>query len=222
MGFIPGVHFVVGVCAVLAGFIAMSAKKGFSAHKIAGNVFVMSMSLLCFSGFYLSYVRDLQFTYLLSALSLYLVATGWVSVKPNTLTIRWFNTVGLAFVILFTAVCIGFSIFGTLFDWNFPSSEPPYGAYGFIGFCSSLCIASDVKRVKNKEQTKLSGVKRHLIRMSSAMLIAVSIFFLGNNSVLPDVLRNVYFLFSPIVFVILYMLFNLLTFNRTVRRLVGE
>ena len=43
--------------------------------------------------------------------------------------------------------------------------------------------------------------------MSGAMLIATSIFFLGNNHVLPEILRQDYFLLTPIFTVVAFMLF---------------
>jgi uncharacterized membrane protein len=83
MSLLADVHFAVGSGSVLSDFLAMGLKEGSALHRHTGRLFAASMVLLCLSGFYLSYGRELQFAFLLSALSLYLVLTGWWAARRN-------------------------------------------------------------------------------------------------------------------------------------------
>ncbi|CAN0585999.1 unnamed protein product, partial [Laminaria digitata] len=67
--------------------------------------------------------------------------------------------------------------------------------------------AQDVAVIRRGGCTGKHRIARHLWRMCLSLFIAVTIFFLGNNDVLPEVLRTPFFLTAPIVAVPALMVF---------------
>lgn len=216
---IAALHLAVGTVAVATGLIAMFTKKGTKIHKHAGTAFMISIVLLSLSGFYLSHVRDLQFTFLLSGLALYLVLTGWMAAKRSSAKdgvshVSLYDKAGLVFMVIFVSGCFLVSYFGVRFGWTYPTSEPAYEAYALIGGCGLLFLVGDVNYLRVGRATESIRLKRHLTRMCSTMLIATTIFFLGNNHVLPELLRSTPILLIPILTVAVFMLIYRLGFQR--------
>jgi len=218
MNLIAFLHLCVGTCAVIAGFASLLVKKGGTIHRGAGLVFLTSMLLLCLSGFYLSYSRDLQFTFLLSAFALYLLVTGWLAVRELPFRATSKAKVELACSVLLCTISFLLSALGITFNWSYPGTEPPYEAYGCIGFLAAFCVYSDVRQITSGPLNKTTRVKRHLTRIGSSMLIATIVFFLGNNHVLPEALRTVPLLVTPIITVFVITVFYRIIYGRLQRR----
>lgn len=51
-------HICAGLSGLLSGGIAMSFRKGFRGHRLAGNVFVISMLSLAVSAVYLAFMKS--------------------------------------------------------------------------------------------------------------------------------------------------------------------
>lgn len=206
MSFVAQLHFGVGSFAVIAGFLALFVIKGSSIHKISGKIFTISMVVLCLSGFYMSWARDLQFTFLLSAFSIYLAVTGWLSIRKKSVEFTMSDKIGLFYIALFCLICFGLSIIGSSLNWRYPETEPPYEAYAVIGTCAALFLLGDIKYLKRNQLRKELRIKRHITRICSSMLIATIVFFFGNNHVLPDAWRTLPLLSLPIIVVLVFML----------------
>jgi uncharacterized membrane protein len=69
-------HIAAGTLGMLSGFVAMSFRKGFRSHGIAGNVFVIAMLGLSASGAYLAFMKSQPGNVLGGTLTFYLVATA--------------------------------------------------------------------------------------------------------------------------------------------------
>lgn len=175
---------------------------------------MVSMTMLCLSGFYMSFVRDLQFTYLLSAFSIYLVITGWLAAKKTKPEVTATDRIGFYYISLFCVACYGLSVFGATFNWDYPETEPPYEAYAFIGVCAAFFLMGDIQYLRKDYLRKDIRIKRHITRTGSSMLIASIVFFLGNNHVLPESWRTLPILVSPIVTVCVFMLAYRLGYKR--------
>lgn len=218
MSIVAQLHLLVGTCSVVAGFTSLLAKKGSGIHKLAGHVYVIAMVMLCLSGFYLSYARELQFTFLLSALSLYLVVTGWLAVNQKFLHSTIKGRLEAICSALLCLTCLVLSAFGIGLNWSYPSTEPPYEAYAFIGLCTGFFVYGDMKQLRSGVHEKTSQIKRHLTRVGSSMLIATIVFFLGNNHVLPESFRTVPILLTPIITVLVVTLFYRFLYSQILRR----
>lgn len=185
---------------------------------------MISIVLLCHRGFYLSYARDLQFTFLLSAFALYLVFTGWIATKHSSAKLpcvkqdgshaTFYDKAGIVFIVIFVSGCFLVSYLGVRLGWAYPATEPAYEAYAFIGGCGVLFLIGDVNYLRMGNAAATIRLKRHLTRMGSTMLITTTIFFLGNNHVLPEFLRSTPMLIIPILTVAGFMFIYQLGFER--------
>lgn len=198
-------HYMVGVVALFSGTSALLSTKGSSFHQRAGGVFIASMLLLATTGLIMSIVRDILFTVFLSLLTIYYLVTGWgVATKKD-----FGKTVNKASPII--AIFISVAAFmGGLAAFLSSSGEldglPPVAFYFISGVALSSCV-SDVRYFGRTTQKEPLRIARHAKRMGGALLIPIVIFFFGNNHVLPNVLRNAFFLMLPVVLVVLITLF---------------
>ena len=78
------VHVSAAIIGLLAGALAMIFRKGSGRHRLAGNIFFVSMAVMCTSAIYLALSKSQALNALNGALTLYLVGTGWsVSKRAN-------------------------------------------------------------------------------------------------------------------------------------------
>jgi len=77
-------HIVAGGVGILTGFIALYAVKGARVHRKSGTVFVYAMIAMALLGGTIAIVRNRapQGNVPVAALTLYLVITALISVKP--------------------------------------------------------------------------------------------------------------------------------------------
>lgn len=203
-------HLIAGAISVVAGFLSMLFRKGSRLHRIAGKTFFYTMLILCFSGFYLSTTRSLQFTFFLAFFSTYLLLTGWYAISRKSATATVFDRLGFFSISAAGLLALVIASIGWLFELKHPSTEPPYPAYLVFLVFAGILAYGDYKLIKQAGISGINRLARHLWRMSFSMLIATTIFFQGNSHVLPEILRNEIVLTSPIVLVIGFMVFWLL------------
>jgi len=191
-------HFLVGTLCLVAGAAAFLVRKGSRPHRWAGRVFVVSMLLLCASGLYMSLTRSILFTAFLALLAGHAVATGWLAAARIS---------GRAEVIAAGVIAL-VAITGAgsgLVVANLPSGElnglPPAAFYGLGGVAIWVAVI-DVLALSRGEANDRQRLTRHVWRMGFALFIASFIFFFGNNSVLPPVLRSPVALLVPVLTVI--------------------
>lgn len=200
--FIALLHFWVGTAAVVAGFAAFCLRKGCRLHRVSGLVFFTAIIFLSFSGLYLSVMRSVIFTVFISVLAFYLVTTGWMSAKRADGEIGRFEKLACLIILLFAiiAIVIGYKAAtgSTVLTKNVPA-----GAYFTLAGLAILLGGFDINLIHRSGLYGKHRIARHLWRMCFALFIAVTIFFLGNNNVLPEVLRKPVFLAAPIFAVLL-------------------
>jgi hypothetical protein len=73
-------HICAGSVGVLAGFVAVSFRKGSRRHGVAGEIFVIAMMILSATGAYMGFMKSEPGNVLGGALTFYLVTTAWVTV----------------------------------------------------------------------------------------------------------------------------------------------
>lgn len=173
-------HIAGGTVALLAGFVAVTARKGEPVHRAAGNVFFVSMLIMAgvaagVSPFVPEFV-PVNIT--ASGLALYLVITSWVTVKRPEAGVGIFETVAMLFAVGFAAVA---ALFGRT------TGDPIL--YVFAGV-AALAALSDFTMLRRRGLTGVPRIARHLWRMCGAFLIASVSFFLGQADEIPAVLRG--------------------------------
>lgn len=207
LNIVAQIHLLVGTVAVSSGFLILLLPKGEFMHRIVGRTFVITMTSLCLSGFYLSYTRSLQFTYFLALVSLYLVLTGWFASARDSTKINIVDRFGFVVMCSTAILTLLIGSIGWLCQLPHPSTEPPYPAYYIVTAFSAFIAYLDWLVIK---QGKLEGntrLVRHIWRMMCSLFIATFIFFTGNTHVLPEYLRQPLFLALPIIVVLLALIY---------------
>src|ERR1043165_10028209 len=79
------VHIVGGLASIVAGFIALFARKGSPLHRRAGDIFVVAMLFMGLAGAYVAFTKSDPANQLAGVPTAYLVTSAWLTVKrrPN-------------------------------------------------------------------------------------------------------------------------------------------
>src|ERR1700754_4971441 len=71
-------HICCATIGLLSGFLSMALRKGSSPHRIAGNMFFVSMLLMSSSAVYMAaFLKPNMINVIAGLLTFYLVGTGW-------------------------------------------------------------------------------------------------------------------------------------------------
>lgn len=211
---IAQLHYVVGVIVVISGFTAMLLEKGSWSHKTAGQVFFYTMLVLCLSGLYLSITRSLQFTFFIAFFSLYLVITGRLALTRWSYKKTFFNKLSFLTAVTIALISFGIATTGWALGLDYPTTEPPYPAYLVFVVFAGISAWSDFQILQQEEIFRHQYSKRHMVRMSAALLIATIIFFQGNGQVLPEIFQHGLILAFPSLAVIGFVLVRLLVLRQ--------
>jgi len=187
MNLLP-VHIAAGCTAIVAGFLALYARKGAKLHRQSGSVFSCSMVVMCGSAAELATVLKPNGANLLqAALTFYLVTTALLAVRRPATGFSWIDSsamlvalaVGIAHVTFGFAACR--SATGTMYGYP----PPLYFMFAPLAF---VAVVGDI-RMMLRGLDKKHRMARHLWRMCFAMFMATGSFFLGQAKVIPKPMR---------------------------------
>lgn len=201
------IHICAAAVALISGGLAMAFRKGAGLHRIAGNVFFISMLLMSGAGVYMAvFTKPNNGNVMGGALAFYLVATGWMAAKRRDLEVGSFD-VGA----LLVALVIGVADL----TWGFEAARSqsglkqgyPAGLYFIFGSLTLLFAASDVRMLVRGGVAGAQRIARHLWRMGFALFIAVGSFYPGQAKLFSASLRKTNLLYVPLVLTIGLTLF---------------
>jgi len=200
-------HICGAVAGLLSGGAALVFRKGFRGHRVAGNVFFVSMLTMAGTGAYIAaFIKPNAGNVLGGVLTFYLVASGWLTVSRKE-----GETGLLEFGLLLIALAQGAA--SLLFGWEAATSASglkagyppaPYFVFGSVGV---LCAALDVRLLLHNGISGALRIARHLWRMCFGLLIATFSFFLGKQRLIPDVILKTHLNLVPVFAVIVVMIF---------------
>ena len=195
---------------LLSGTAALIFRKGFRWHRVAGNIFFVSMLVMSASGAGIAaFIRPNMGNVFGGVVTFYLVATGWLTVmrkEGETGIIEY----GLLLLALAT------SGGGLLFGWEAAHSATglkegyPPGPYLIFGCLSVWAAMLDVRMLVRKGLTGAPRIRRHLWRMCVAFLIAALSFFLGKQQHFPVAIRGSQILNLPMILILIVMIYWLI------------
>lgn len=200
-------HIIGASVAMVAGSVAILARKGERVHRLAGNVFFIGMLGMAGVGATVSpFLADAQWTNTTAGLfTLYLVATGWATVKRPEGRIGAFEVA--AFLVALGIAGMGLMLF--LLNAGTPRAGAFVTVYGFavIAAIAALC---DLGVVLRKGITGHRRIARHLWRMSLALFVALGSFFVGQQDELPVFVQGSPVLFAPMLIALGLLIFWLI------------
>lgn len=205
------IHVAAGSLALLSGFVALYSTKGGNWHRRAGRVFVVAMLVMCAAGLVLSLVRDKAAAINLPAamLTAYLVATAWFAVRPSAHAAYAWHVGGWVVVSGVLIACTTFGLIAVSGNGRFAG----FPAFPYLLFAAVALFAwfGDLRILRDgTARTGLTGtpkIARHLWRITVALWIACMSFFLGQADEFPEALRIPVLLVSPVMLVLLTLLY---------------
>ncbi len=200
------IHSIAGSIAILSGFAALSLRKSSKSHRNPGNVFVLAILFLGFTGIYIAYSRSIMLSFVNGILLCYFVSTAWMAVKRKAGTIGKFE---------WYALFVAFAIVVMLVNFANEAAQSlggklnGFGPKEFYFFAAVAFIAAlmDLKMIINGGVEGSHRIIRHLWRMCFPMFMATAAFFLGQAKLLPEPLRKIEYLAIPVVIVLLSMIY---------------
>lgn len=170
-------HIFAGGLGILAGFAAMSFAKGSPRHRAAGNVYTVSMLVMCGSAFIVAaFIRPANLNLLAATLTFYLVASSWLTMRGKPERPQRLDYASMAIGALA-------AVLGAVFASR--ASGGLVAGYLFFGGIAALSVASDIRYARRGAITPTQRLVRHLWRMGFTLLLATASLFLGQADELP-------------------------------------
>ena len=218
-------HIAGGSAGIVSGAAALALRKGSRPHRVAGNIFFVSMLVMAAIGaavspFLISAEGDRKwFDAIAAVLALYLVATAWVTVRRKAGTIGRFEPLAFLFA---AASAAGAVMFGLQAAATATGTLAGYGAGGYYAFGGlfALAAALDLNVILRGGATGVARIARHVWRMCLALFIAAGAFFFGQQRQMPEFMQGSELLSIPPLAVLVLMLFWLLKLR--LARLLGR
>ena len=194
MNLLMAVHIAGGSLAILAGTLAMSARKGGPLHAQAGTWFFVAMLVLGVTASILAPMKDPPDSMLGGILTCYFVVTSWMTARRRDGTTGVFEI----------GACVFALVGGALVAWSAFTAETsptPVGTGPVYALATVFLLAGigDLRAIVRRKLTPPQRIARHLWRMCIAFFIATGSFFLGQQDVMPAPVRG-----SPLLFVIAF------------------
>lgn len=197
-------HITAGIIGLLSGTLAMSLRKGARGHRAAGNVFTVAMLIMGACGSTLALMKHQTQNVFGGLVTVYLITTAWLTARRREDETGFFD-----WVALFMALAIGGSMLTLGVRVASGQAEAqegvPVGMYFFMGTIPLLAAAGDIRMLVRGGISGTPRLVRHLWRMCFGLFIATGSFFLGQQQVIPEVVRKQYLLF-PLALLPLAML----------------
>ena len=140
------VHICSGIAGLLSGAVAMSLRKGSRRHRLAGNVFVISMLSLGATAVYLAIMKSQMNNVFGGVLTCYLVATARRSATNQDGKTGIFDWIALLAIL---TVAVAVVTFGVEAAQSAAGSKNgvPAGMSFFLGGMALLAAAGDIRMI---------------------------------------------------------------------------
>jgi hypothetical protein len=201
MNILMWLHIAGGSIALISGVIAVAASKGGPLHARAGTCFFVTMLVLGVTASILGPLQSPPESPVGGIFTCYFGGTSWVTARRRDGTTGKFEIIACAFALAAAAIMAwgGFTGAATT-----PVGRGP--VFALAGVCA-LAGLLDLRAILRVRLTPVQRISRHLWRMCFAFFIATGSFFLGQQDVMPQVVRG-----SPILFVLAFAPFAVMAF----------
>ena len=199
-------HITTASIALPGGVAAMSLRKGSTAHRIGGTVFVIGIICMTASAIPLALLKTQTLNALVGALTCYLVASGWVAGRRNRFQdVRIMNAALGVVALGVGALLVNFGIEALNSPSHLKDGEGASG-YFFFGAIAVLGAALDLRQVISGIGNKL-WLARHLWRMNLAMAIGIISVTPRLNRLAGHPIQSDAILVAPTLLVLLFMVY---------------
>ena len=184
-------HIAGGAVGLLSGFLAVSLRKGSRWHRIAGNVFFVSMLCMSSAGAYMAFMKSQTSNIIGGLVTFYLVATAWITARRQAGKTGIFEFAGLLFALILGTGIITLGVEAARAPGR-TQDEIPAAIYFVIGSVVLLAASGDIRVLVRGGISGTQRLVRHLWRMCFALFIASGSLFLARPHLFPMILRKTY------------------------------
>ncbi|HEY0300324.1 MAG TPA: hypothetical protein VGC36_03280, partial [Rhizomicrobium sp.] len=179
-------HVGGGTLGMISGAAALLARKGGRWHRVAGTTFFASMLIMATIGAAASPFLPVpeMANVVAGILTLYLIATSWVTIRRRDGGIGAFEKAGFVVALGVVAAGLGFIAAARNSPTGTIANTPPQAFYVFV-LVGGIATASDLKVLLKGGISGAARIARHLWRMCIALTIASGSFFLGQQKMMP-------------------------------------
>jgi uncharacterized membrane protein len=201
-------HISGGSIGILSGTTALLVRKGSRLHRLAGNIFFISMLTMsgigaCVAPFLPKPDRG---SLVMGIFTFYLVASAWMTVRRKEGSVGVFEKLALFVVLACTVADLNFGLQAAKSPTGTLDGNP--SALFFVS-CSIMALTAvgDFRMILRGGVSGAQRIVRHVWRMCFTLFIATGSFFLGQQKVMPAFMHG-----SPILVVLgvaplLFMIF---------------
>lgn len=183
------VHVLAGVVALLAALGALATAKGGALHRGSGRVYVGAMVVMAATAAAMAAFIPERIFVVAGGLTLYLVVTGLLTVRPPPLQDESIHWVALG-------VGAGVALLAFTFGAEALSHKDgrldgfPAWLYLLVGLVAAVGALADLYMLKLRAPVGRVRIMRHLWRMLAALVVTTAAFFLGQSQVFPELIRH--------------------------------
>ncbi|MEO6689916.1 MAG: hypothetical protein ABIS07_03545 [Dokdonella sp.] len=214
------IHIIAGLLALASGAVALYAAKGSWLHRKSGLVFVAAMWVMSALGAEMAAFgpKPNRISVVAGVLTFYLVSTSLLTVRRTVEQTRALLTAFMLIALMIAA--FGFKVgIEAVNSGGGQVDGLPVQALLMFSSLALLGALLDARLLWVRDIQGAHRLARHLWRMTFAMWIATSSFFLGQAKFFPAPLRKTALLAIPVVLVLVlmfYWLARVLLFKRRV------
>ena len=160
------IHIGGGLSGLLSGAAALSLRKGSQRHRVAGDVFVVSMIIMAVAAVYLAILKHQTGNVIGGVMTFYFVTTAWLTARRRDGGTTIFDWVAFAFALTFA----GFMLTNgtrTASVGTRVKDGVPVGMFFFLGTIALFSAAGDF-RMLVRGVTGTQRLIRHLWRICQA------------------------------------------------------
>jgi uncharacterized membrane protein len=206
-------HIGGGCVGIAAGTAALLLPKGAFWHRLAGNVFFVSMLVMAGIGAVVSPMLPAPSNSVGGVFALYLVLTGWLAARRKAGNIGGFEFGALFLALGTVAGGLYFGMQAVNSPTGLVDGLPPQPSFVLATF-AALAAVLDMSVLVRGGVSGGQRVARHLWRLCAALFIADASLFLGQPKVFPADLRGAPIMFAPEILTLGVMVFWLVRLSR--------
>lgn len=199
-------HIITGTVALGAGAGALAVRKGSRRHAQIGTAFFLAMLAMAGSGAAIAAFLPERGTAVIGVLTCYLVATSWVTARRRDGRAGRFELGGLVVATATAGALLLFGLQALASPDRLVDSLPPEPHFGFAAL-AAVAAMFDANHIVRRQITQTQRIARHLWRMTMALAIAASSFFLGQQDEFPAAIEGSPLLFLPPLAALLAMIY---------------
>jgi hypothetical protein len=203
-------HIGGGAVGMVSGAMAIASPKGGRVHRMAGKVFFAAMFIAYLIGAGVApFLSDGQRpNFVAGVLALYLLTSGWWTVKRRDPTPGAADYAGLALTLVIVGLGLYFMRLGAMSPTHSIDGSPPQ-AFILFTIGGGAAAIGELNFILRRKLSGPARLSRHLWRMCLSWFLASGSFFLGQQKFLPAGFRDssgpLLLAFAPLIAMVIWL-----------------